>query len=88
VHFEILKLGDWEIAISQFPNPTFPNYSVLKLFISKQSGLRVTHSVRNDLTGFATAALSALKLIVAKAIITATITAMKNIHPLIFTRYA
>ena len=26
------ELGDWEIAISKFPNSTFPNHSVLKLF--------------------------------------------------------
>jgi len=25
VNFEILELGDWEIAISKFPNCTFPN---------------------------------------------------------------
>ncbi len=37
----------------------------------KQSGFRVAHSVRNDSTGFATAALIAWKLIVNNAIPTA-----------------
>jgi hypothetical protein len=30
--FEILELGNLEIAISKSPNFTFPNHSVLKLF--------------------------------------------------------
>jgi hypothetical protein len=46
----------------------FSNYSVLKLFIPQQSGFRFSHSVRNDLTGFASAAFIARKLTVMSAI--------------------
>src|SRR4030095_5622544 len=48
----------------------------------------VLYSVRKDFTGFATAALIAWKLIVPKAIMTASNPAATNIHQLMLIRYA
>ena len=50
--------------------------------------MTINHSVLKLLTGFALAAFIAWKLIVAKAITTASNPAAKNIHQLILIRYA
>jgi hypothetical protein len=45
-----------DLLMPDFHSPFTTDYSVLKLFIPKQPGFRVAHSVRNDSTGFANAA--------------------------------
>ena len=56
------------------------------LITLRRSPLDITHSVRNDLTGFAIAAFIAWTLIVASAITIAINPANRNIHQLMLMR--